>query len=108
MHNKITNADSVGRTPAIGRTALPETPGCRARESRTPAATGRLDPNGQAPAAPPEGPTLLDSPRQGMAPVAYGLDGRAAQDSAAVTSPVATSPVDATLEAEPPGPPQYR
>src|ERR1700724_2300133 len=107
MGNKIKNADRAGRTPAIGRTALPGTPGCRPRESRAPAATGRVDPNGQAPAAPPERPTLLDPLRQGMARVAYRLDGRAARHGATVASPMATSPLGTTLKAEPPGPPQY-
>src|SRR6267378_1523751 len=108
MRDRITDADGPAPTPPIERTHLPRTPRRRARESRTPSTTGRVDPNGRAPSAPQKGPALLDPPRQGMARVAQRLDGRAARNRVAVASPMAASPLGRPLETDPPRPPQYR
>src|SRR5438552_18371884 len=107
MRNRITYADRAGSTPSIDRVNLRRTPSGRARESRAPSATGRVDALGQAPTAPRQGPPLLDSPRQGMAGVAHRLDRRAARHRGAEAPPMAPSSVGAALETVASGAPPH-
>jgi hypothetical protein len=53
--------------PPIDRTDLRRAPGHRAGEPRAPSTVGRADTNGETSAAPLDGPTVLGSPRQGLA-----------------------------------------
>jgi hypothetical protein len=61
---KIENADGAGRTSPIDRTAVQGTPGCRARESRAPAALAALTRTVERPQLRWKRPTLLDPPRR--------------------------------------------
>src|SRR5260370_37894248 len=94
MHNSINHADGAAGARAIDGIDLPRTRGGRARESRAPSAGGCVDPLGQAPTAPHEGPTLLDPPRQGVAGLAPRLDDRAAPHRGAVAPPMAPAAVE--------------
>src|SRR5207247_9419856 len=54
------------RREDIDRTDLRRAPGNRAGKPRAPSTVGRADANREASAAPLDGPTVLDPPRQGL------------------------------------------
>src|SRR5580704_681559 len=79
IDERITHADGAVGAPPIDQTDLRRPPSSRAGKLRAPSTVGRADANGEASAAPFDGPTVLDPPRQGLAGLALRLGRRAAR-----------------------------